>query len=38
MSPWSIDLAGDNTYRLVSVVSYYGGATHSGHYFRKSVG
>ena len=31
-SPCSVDLAGDNTYRLVGVVSHYGGATHSGHY------
>ena len=31
-SPSSADLAGDNTYRLVGVVSHYGGATHSGHY------
>ena len=28
----SVDLAGDNTYRLVGVVSHYGDATHSGHY------
>ena len=28
----SVNLAGDNTYRLVGVVSHYGGATHSGHY------
>ncbi|KAF0306877.1 Ubiquitin carboxyl-terminal hydrolase 37 [Amphibalanus amphitrite] len=28
----SVDLAGDFTYRLVSVVSHYGSATHSGHY------
>ncbi|XP_043197641.1 ubiquitin carboxyl-terminal hydrolase 37-like [Amphibalanus amphitrite] len=28
----SVDLAGDFTYRLVGVVSHYGGATHSGHY------
>ncbi|KAF0299778.1 hypothetical protein FJT64_027563 [Amphibalanus amphitrite] len=28
----STDLAGDFTYRLVSVVSHHGGATHSGHY------
>ena len=28
----SLDLAGDNTYRLVGLVSHYGGATHSGHY------
>ena len=28
----SLDLAGDNTYRLVGVVSHYGGATHSGYY------
>ncbi|XP_037077703.1 ubiquitin carboxyl-terminal hydrolase 37-like [Pollicipes pollicipes] len=28
----SVDLGGDNTYRLVGVVSHYGGATHSGHY------
>ena len=25
-------VTGDNTYRLVSVVSHLGGATHSGHY------
>ncbi|KAF0294222.1 Ubiquitin carboxyl-terminal hydrolase 37 [Amphibalanus amphitrite] len=28
----SVDLAGDFTYRLVGIVSHYGGATHSGHY------
>ncbi|XP_043226569.1 ubiquitin carboxyl-terminal hydrolase 37-like [Amphibalanus amphitrite] len=28
----TLDLAGDFTYRLVSVVSHYGSATHSGHY------
>ena len=28
----SADLAGDFTYRLVSVVSHHGGTTHSGHY------
>ncbi|KAF0301453.1 Ubiquitin carboxyl-terminal hydrolase 37 [Amphibalanus amphitrite] len=28
----STDLAGDFTYRLVSVVSHHGGNTHSGHY------
>ncbi|KAF0291611.1 Ubiquitin carboxyl-terminal hydrolase 37 [Amphibalanus amphitrite] len=28
----SLDLAGDNNYRLVGVVSHRGGATHSGHY------
>ena len=28
----SVDLAGDNTYRLVGVVSHYGRAAHSGHY------
>ena len=28
----SVDLAGDNTYRLVGVVSHFSGATHSGHY------
>ncbi|KAF0290802.1 Ubiquitin carboxyl-terminal hydrolase 29 [Amphibalanus amphitrite] len=27
-----VDLVGDFTYRLVRVVSHYGGATHSGHY------
>ncbi|KAF0308967.1 Ubiquitin carboxyl-terminal hydrolase 26 [Amphibalanus amphitrite] len=27
-----VDLVGDFTYRLVGVVSHYGGATHSGHY------
>ena len=31
-SPCSVDVAGDNTYRLVGIVSHYGGATHSGHY------
>ena len=29
---YSIVLAGDDTYRLVGVVSHLGGATHSGHY------
>ncbi|KAF0298908.1 Ubiquitin carboxyl-terminal hydrolase 37 [Amphibalanus amphitrite] len=28
----SLDLVGDNNYRLVGVVSHRGGATHSGHY------
>ena len=28
----SLDLAGDNNYRLVGMVSHRGGATHSGHY------
>ncbi|KAF0301181.1 Ubiquitin carboxyl-terminal hydrolase 26 [Amphibalanus amphitrite] len=27
-----VDLVGNFTYRLVGVVSHYGGATHSGHY------
>lgn len=31
-SPCSMDLAGDNTYRLMGVISHYGGAPHSGHY------
>ena len=27
-----MDLAGENTYRLVGVISHSGSATHSGHY------
>lgn len=32
LSRCSVDLAGDDTYRLMAVVSHYGSATHSGHY------
>ena len=31
-SPWSVDLAGDNTFCLVGMISHYGVATHSVHY------
>ena len=31
-SLYSVDLAVDDSYRLVGVVSHHGGATHSGHY------
>ena len=31
-SHYSVDQAGENTYRLVGVVSHYGDSTHSGHY------
>ena len=27
-----VDLAGKNTYQLVSIISHYGSTTHSGHY------
>ena len=33
----TMDLVGDNTYRLVGVISHYGGATHSGHYYVSDV-
>ena len=32
LSELCVKLAGDNTYRLVSVISHCGGTTHAGHY------